>query len=104
VPIGLKGLARWPEIDGYLDHAFDLAPAQREHWLAELTSSQPGIARLLRELLAECEALNASQFLEDSPLVDLPTVAGATLEAAWQISGRGRSVRVSCHEPFEHRR
>jgi eukaryotic-like serine/threonine-protein kinase len=80
VAVGLKGLARWPEIDGYLDHALDLAPAQREHWLAELTSSQPGIARLLRELLAECEALNASQFLEESPLVDLPTVARATLE------------------------
>jgi hypothetical protein len=80
VAVGLKGLARWPEVDGFLDHAFDLAPAQRAHWLAELTSSQPGIAKLLRGLLAECEALNASQFLEDSPLVDLPTVARATLE------------------------
>ena len=25
--VGLKGLAAWPEIDGYLDHALDLAPA-----------------------------------------------------------------------------
>jgi hypothetical protein len=81
VAVGLKGRVHWPEIDGYLDHALDLAPAQREHWLARLTSSQPGIARLLRELLAEREALNASQFLEDSPLVDLPpTLARSKLE------------------------
>ena len=76
--VGLKGLAHWPEIDGYLDHALDLAPAQREHWLARLTWSQPGIARLLRELLAEREALNASQFLEDSPLVDPPPTHART--------------------------
>jgi serine/threonine-protein kinase len=82
VAVGLTGLAPWAEIDGYLDHALDLAPAQREHWLTELTSSQPGIARVLRELLAEREALNASQFLEDSPLVDLPTLARPKLEGS----------------------
>jgi eukaryotic-like serine/threonine-protein kinase len=72
VAVGLTGLAPWPEIDGYLDRALDLAPRERELWLSELTSSQPGIARILRQLLAEREALNASQFLEDSPLGDLP--------------------------------
>jgi hypothetical protein len=56
VAVGLSGLAPWPEIDGYLDRALDLAPAEREHWLTELTSSQPGIANILRELLAEREA------------------------------------------------
>ena len=66
--VGLRGLAPWPEIDGFLDRALDLAPAERELWLTELTSSQPGIARIVRQLLAEREALNASQFLEDSPL------------------------------------
>ena len=78
--VGLRGLAPWPEIDGYLDRALDLAPAEREHWLTELTSSQPGIARILRELLAEREALNASQFLEDSPLVDMPALARSKLD------------------------
>jgi tetratricopeptide (TPR) repeat protein len=82
VAVGLNGLAHWPQIDGYLDRALDLTPAEREHWLTELTSSQPGIARILRELLAECEALNASQFLEDSPLVDLPTPGRSKLEGA----------------------
>jgi hypothetical protein len=80
VAVGLKCLAPWAEIDGYLDHALDLAPALREHWLTELTSSQPGIAGILRELLAECEALNASQFLEDS--LDLPSLARTKLEGA----------------------
>ena len=78
--VRLRELAPWPQIDGYLDRALDLAPREREHWLSELTSSQPGIARILRELLSEREALNASQFLEDSPLADLPTFARSTLE------------------------
>ncbi|HET9445075.1 MAG TPA: serine/threonine-protein kinase [Steroidobacteraceae bacterium] len=78
--VGLTGLPRWPEIDGYLDRALDLTPAERERWLNELTSSQPGMAKMLRELLAECEALNASQFLEVSPLVDLPTLGRPKLE------------------------
>ena len=80
--VGLRGLAPWPEIDGFLDRALDLAPAERELWLTELTSSQPGIARIVRQLLAEREALNASQFLEDSPLGNLPRPTGSQLEGA----------------------
>ena len=80
--VGLRGLAPWPEIDGFLDRALDLAPAERELWLTELTSSQPGIARIVRQLLAEREALNASQFLEDSPLANLPRPTGSQLEGA----------------------
>jgi hypothetical protein len=53
VSVRLRELAPWPQIDGYLDRALDLAPREREHWLSELTSSQPGIARILRELLSE---------------------------------------------------
>jgi tetratricopeptide (TPR) repeat protein len=80
VAIGLS----WREIDGYLDQALDLAPAERELWLAELTTSEPGVARMLRELLSEHAALNASQFLENSPLSrgELPALKRATLEGA----------------------
>ncbi len=78
--VGLTALAPWREIDGYLDRALDLAPHEREHWLAELTSSRPGIARILRELLAEREALNANQFLEESLLDDLPSIARPKLD------------------------
>jgi eukaryotic-like serine/threonine-protein kinase len=69
----------WQTIGGYLDRALDLAPAEREHWLAELTTTRPGIASTLRDLLAEREALNANQFLEESPLGNLPGFARTKL-------------------------
>ena len=80
--VGLIAREHWQLIDGYLDRALDLPPAEREHWLTQLKTSEPGIVHLLRELLAEREALNASQFLENSPLspADLPALARTKLE------------------------
>ncbi len=67
-------LSLWPEIANHLDRALDLDPSQRERWLSELTATQPHIAPILRELLAERDALNHSDFLQ-VPLVDPATRA-----------------------------
>jgi serine/threonine-protein kinase len=58
----------WLQIEGYLDHALDLEPDARETWLAELSNTQPAIARMVRDLVIESEALDARGFLEGSPM------------------------------------
>lgn len=60
--------ALWRQLSGYLDHALDLEGRERDSWLSELAASKPAIAATLRELVSEREALNASRFLERSPL------------------------------------
>jgi hypothetical protein len=44
----------WQQVDGYLDRALDLEPAERESWLAEVATLQPGIARMLRGKRSGC--------------------------------------------------
>ena len=58
----------WRRISEYLDHAFELSPAARESWLAELRKTEPLIASTLRKLLAEHEGLEAQGFLEQPAL------------------------------------
>jgi serine/threonine protein kinase len=58
----------WRQLSSYLDYALDLEEPERERWLTELATSKPAIAATLRELVSEREALNASRFLERSPL------------------------------------
>ncbi|HKE93517.1 MAG TPA: protein kinase, partial [Povalibacter sp.] len=58
----------WQRLDGYLDHALELEPAEREPWLASLATTEPELATHLGDLLAERDALNAAGFLEGSPL------------------------------------
>jgi hypothetical protein len=54
----------WRLIDPYLDRALELDPGELESWLACLAHAQPALTRLLRELLAERDALNACGYLE----------------------------------------
>src|SRR5512139_3974987 len=58
----------WHRISGYLDQALDLEPQALEAWLEALATTQPGIVRTLRSLLAERETLHARGFLERSPI------------------------------------
>jgi hypothetical protein len=60
--------ALWRQLSSYLDRALDLEAREREDWLAELAASKPAIAATLRELVSERNELNASHFLERSPL------------------------------------
>ena len=44
--------ATWPTLSKLLDEAFDMEPAARATWLAELMATQPQLAPSLRKLLA----------------------------------------------------
>ncbi len=57
----------WSVLAPYLDRALDLEDAEREAWLAELTTTQPAIATQIRSLLARHALLDAQGFLADSP-------------------------------------
>jgi serine/threonine-protein kinase len=58
----------WARITPYLDQALDLEIAERATWLEELERTHAEVARTLRPLLAELEALNSKGYLESSPL------------------------------------
>src|SRR5687768_15999622 len=59
-----------------LDHVIDLAPAEREAWLAMLRLEQPARAAELERLLNDEAALDARGFLLDPARTDLaPTSA-----------------------------
>jgi len=66
----------WPRISGYLDQLFDLDAEARNAWLCQLSISEPDIARILRDLLAESDALDAKGFL-------LEPFGAYTLESRW---------------------
>ena len=55
-----------------LDQALDLEPGECAVWLDELERSQADIAGTVREMLGQRESLNASGFLEGSPLPSTP--------------------------------
>jgi tetratricopeptide (TPR) repeat protein len=77
----------WKQISDCFDEVFELEPREREHRLNAIAVSQPSIARMVRELLAEHENLTASGFLEGSAL---PPVKDAALDdsmAGRQIGG-----------------
>jgi eukaryotic-like serine/threonine-protein kinase len=57
---------KWTAAERYLDQALELEPQQQEAWLAELDGTHPAIARTVRGLLAERDALNAAGFMSDS--------------------------------------
>ena len=44
--------ATWPTLSKLLDEAFDMEPAARATWLAELMATQPQLAPSVHKLLA----------------------------------------------------
>jgi tetratricopeptide (TPR) repeat protein len=67
--------ADWQRLSEYLDKAFDLDSGERERWLADLATTEPGIADSLRRLLAKQESLTEAGFLESVPRSVLSSVA-----------------------------
>ena len=61
------GPPTWQRISAALDQGLDLAPAEREAWLAELDKSDQHLATRLRELFAQHQRLEDSGFLSGSP-------------------------------------
>jgi tetratricopeptide (TPR) repeat protein len=60
----------WVDIEPYLDHALELQPGEREHYLSDLAAQRPSIAAALKELLAERDELESKGFLE-APVMSL---------------------------------
>jgi len=77
---------QWRTISDSLDHALDLDPIERERWLAALATTQPELASMLRDLLAEREVLDANGFLHTSPR------AVATLAGSHHTSMAGKQI------------
>jgi serine/threonine-protein kinase len=60
-------LDAWRAAGPWLDQALDLAPAERDAWLAGLELDRPDVAATLRLLFASSEHPGFSGFLGDSP-------------------------------------
>lgn len=71
---------RWRSASPYLDTALDLPPAERAAWLADLRASTPDLADQITQWLAECEAMEASEFLEGAVALEPARTALAGLD------------------------
>jgi WD40 repeat protein/serine/threonine protein kinase/TPR repeat protein len=63
----LKNLteSQYLRVSQLLDESLELTPAERERWLATLSTSDPETAAVLRDLFASQDASNAEGFLAD---------------------------------------
>ena len=59
--------ATWNALSQLLDEAFNLEPAARAVWLAELAESQPQLAPTVRKMLAAYTSSETDDFLARSP-------------------------------------
>src|SRR6266852_6121904 len=77
------GPEKWQALSPYLDQALEIAPAEREAWLATLRKQNPTLAADLRTLLKEHHALDEERFLQLDAATPLgpPSLAGQTVGA-----------------------
>jgi serine/threonine-protein kinase len=67
----------WTDIEPYFDRALQLDSPSCATWLGELDERRPDIAKAVRTLLAQREALNAAGFLEGSAFAGVENLAPA---------------------------
>ena len=60
----------WLSASPYLDSALDLPPGERAAWLAGIRAATPDLADQIERWLAECDALEGSDFLEGATAVE----------------------------------
>jgi len=72
---------RWQAVSPLLDRALEIAPAEREAWIATLRADDPTLAADVQELLQDHAAASREGFLEDPPTVAPPptSLAGQRL-------------------------
>jgi len=78
----------WEQLGPYLDEALELDATEREAWLGKLEARDAEVARAVRALLSERDALNARGFLLGTPL---PLTRVDTLLPALEDMLRNRS-------------
>lgn len=93
MPAPLSGALGWDLIAPYLDRAFELDMGEREIWLAQVDVAHPEIANAVRAMVAERDALDASEFMARSPFdpKDVIVQTGARIGAYVldRLIGRG---------------
>ena len=67
----------WTDIEPYFDRALQLDRQSCITWLGELDERRPDVAKAVRALLAQREALNADGFLEGSAFAGVESLAPA---------------------------
>ncbi|HUU36276.1 MAG TPA: protein kinase, partial [Vicinamibacterales bacterium] len=72
--------ASWQSASPYLDTALDLPPEERAAWLASLRATTPQLADQIAGWLAQCDALDADDFLEGAAEVEPSRTALAGLQ------------------------
>src|SRR5262249_23757946 len=76
---------RWRTLSPHLDAALEIDPEQRPAWLAALGQSEPDVVADLKVLLAGCDAIKDSGFLEGVVEVGVrqapPSLSGQVLGA-----------------------
>src|SRR3954465_13642359 len=88
------GPPTWQRISAALDQGLDLAPAEREAWLAELDRSDPHLATRLRELFVQHQRLEDRGFLSGSPSASPASVALFSDSLAGMQAGAYRIERL----------
>jgi serine/threonine-protein kinase len=67
----------WTDVEPYFDRALQLDGQSCATWLEELDERRPDVAKAVRALLAQREALNAAGFLEGSAFAGVESLAPA---------------------------
>jgi eukaryotic-like serine/threonine-protein kinase len=85
---------RWRVLSPYLDQALDIVAEDRAAWLADLSARDGALAADLRSILAKCEQVRDSQFLESAVLqpqsAAMASLAGQVIGAYRLISRLGQ--------------
>ena len=81
---------RWQKVSSHLDHALSLSEPERGVWMNSFRVSNPELAGIVEELLAEHDASEIEQFLE-RPLLEIAesSLAGQTIGPYTLISPLG---------------
>lgn len=87
----------WTDIEPYFDRALQLDLQSCVTWLGELDDRRPEIAKAVRALLAQREALNAAGFLEGSAFAGVESLAPALRDIvarhAARLTGSGTDAK-----------
>ncbi len=90
------GPEKWQALSPYLDQALEIAPAEREAWLATLRKQNPTLAADLRTLLKEHHALDEERFLQLGAATPLgPPWAPSGWPDAAMVASKGRQPSSS---------
>ena len=85
---------RWRVLSPYLDEALEIGPAERDGWLAAISTRDPALAADLQTMLAQHQVVHDTGFLERTMLdvraARVPSLAGQIVGAYRLVSPIGQ--------------